>query len=176
MSTLASFYLCHVLVSVVQYRLVEYRKLVIFRIENISYVIILYRFIFVHFTPYESILTRKFFNALIFLYSITRVNSTAMDDDVEQYEAMFCVRSYHIYKDVWRAAVGEDLECEGETSSAHDTKEGHVISILIKRSNGTLQSAKMAADAEDDNRRLLRRVRSLMVRTDLTSVKISYQI
>ena len=35
------------------------------------------------------------------------------------------------------------------------TKEGHVISILIKRSNATSRSAKMAAEAEDDNRRLL---------------------
>ena len=46
-----------------------------------------------------------------------------------------------IYKDVWRATVGEDLECERETSNAHDrypvavTKEGRVNSILIKRLN-----------------------------------------
>ena len=66
-----------------------------------------------------------------------------MDDDMEQYEAVFCVQGYHIYKGVWRTAVGEDLECERVTSNAHDsyavavTKEGCVISILIKRSNGT---------------------------------------
>ena len=65
-----------------------------------------------------------------------------MDDDVEQYEAVFCVRGYHVYKDVWRAAVGEDLECERETSNAHDryavavTKESHVISILISAPMG----------------------------------------
>ena len=93
---------------------------------------------------------------------------------MEQYEAVFCVRGYHIYKDVWRAVVGEDLECERETSNAHNryaaavTKEGCVISILIKRSNGTSRSARMAAEAEDDNRRSLRRVHLLMVRTDRT--------
>ena len=153
---------------------VEYRSLVILRIGNISYVIILYRFIFVHRSLYEKFLTRKLLNAVNFVDRRTRVNSNAMDDDVEQYETVFFVRGYHIYKDVWRAAEGEDLECERETNNTHDTyavavtKEGRVISILIKRYNGTLRSAKMAAEAEDDNRRLLRSLRSLMVLTDPT--------
>ena len=104
----------------------------------------------------------KFFSALNFLYFITSVNSNAMDDNVEQYEAVFFMQGYHIYKDVWRAAVVEDLRCERETSNAHDRyavavmKEDRVISLLIKCSNGTSRSAKMAAEAEDDNRRLLR--------------------
>ena len=98
----------------------------------------------------------KFFNALKFLYCITHVNSNTMDDDVEQYEAVFCVRGYHVYKDVRRAAVGEDLECKRETRNAHDRyavavmKEGCVISILIKRFNGTSRSMKIAAEAGDD--------------------------
>ena len=82
-----------------------------------------------------------------------------MDDDVEQYEAVFCVRGYQVYKNAWRADVGKDLECKRETSNAHDryavavTKEGHMISILIECSNGTSRSAKIAAEAEDDKRR-----------------------
>ena len=80
---------------------------------------------------------------------------------MEQNEAVFCVRGYHVYKDVWKAAVGKDLECERET---------------IERCNRTSRSAKMAADAEDDNRRLLRRVGSVMVHKDPTSVKCSYRI
>ena len=71
---------------------------------------------------------------------------------------MFCVRGYHVYKDVPMAAVGEDLECERETINAHDrydvavTKESCVISILIKHSNGTSRSVKIAVEVEDDNR------------------------
>ena len=27
----------------------------------------------------------------------------------------FCIRSYHIYKEIWEAAAGEVLMCERET-------------------------------------------------------------
>ena len=95
---------------------------------------------------------------------------------------MFGMRGYHIYKDVWRTAVGEDVECERDTNNAHDryavavTKKGRVISILIKCSNRTMRSEKMAAEAKDDNRRSLSRIHSLMVCMDPTSLKISYRI
>ena len=120
---------------------------------------------------------QKFINAINFLYRITRVNSNTMDDNVEQYEAVFCKRGYHVYKVVWRAAAGKDLGCERETSNAHDRyavavmKKGCVISILIKRSNGTSRFVKTTAEVQDDNRRSLRRVCLLMVRMDPTRSK-----
>ena len=31
-----------------------------------------------------------------------------------------CSGGYHVYQDVWRAAVGEDLACDRETSNDGD--------------------------------------------------------
>ena len=36
----------------------------------------------------------------------------------ELIERCCCVRGYHVYKEVWEAAVGEVLICEGEPDSA----------------------------------------------------------
>ena len=31
-----------------------------------------------------------------------------------------CVRGYHVYKDVWNAALGEELQCQRETGNSSD--------------------------------------------------------
>ena len=31
-----------------------------------------------------------------------------------------CVRGYHVYKDIWEAAIGEELPCERETRNTND--------------------------------------------------------
>ena len=34
---------------------------------------------------------------------------------VEELVFKLCVGSYHVYKDIWEAAIGEELPCEWET-------------------------------------------------------------
>ena len=36
---------------------------------------------------------------------------------METYEREFCVRGYHVYKDTWEVAIGEELECMCEQSN-----------------------------------------------------------
>ena len=40
---------------------------------------------------------------------------------VTQYQKAFCVREYHIYKDIWEAAVGEIVVCILEPGNFHDS-------------------------------------------------------
>ena len=42
---------------------------------------------------------------------------TAME---ESFKRNCCIRGYHIYKEVWEAAVGELLVCEREPENASD--------------------------------------------------------
>ena len=50
-----------------------------------------------------------------------------------------CVRSYHVYKDVWAAVVGEDLVCRRERENSHDfyvlsvMKDCVVVSLLPRK-------------------------------------------
>ena len=50
-----------------------------------------------------------------------------------------CVRGYHVYIDVWDAAIGEELDCQREPSNANDryavavVKSGVVVSHLPKK-------------------------------------------
>ena len=37
-----------------------------------------------------------------------------------EYQLQRCVRGYHIYKEEWEAAVGEELKCEREKNNAKD--------------------------------------------------------
>ena len=37
-----------------------------------------------------------------------------------KYQLQWCVRGYHIYKEEWEAAVGEELKCEREKNNAKD--------------------------------------------------------
>ena len=38
----------------------------------------------------------------------------------EFFERNCCIRGYHVYKEVWEAAVGEALVCEREPENASD--------------------------------------------------------
>ena len=38
----------------------------------------------------------------------------------ELFEGNCCIRGYHVYKEVWEAAVGESLVCEREPKNASD--------------------------------------------------------
>ena len=33
---------------------------------------------------------------------------------MEEFERDSCIRGYHVYKEIWQAAVGEELECDRE--------------------------------------------------------------
>ena len=50
-----------------------------------------------------------------------------------------CVRGYHVYIDVWDAAIGEELDCQREPSNANDryavavVKSGVVVGHLPKK-------------------------------------------
>ena len=37
-----------------------------------------------------------------------------------------CVGGYHVYKDIWEAAIGELLQCERET---RNTKDRYVVAV-----------------------------------------------
>ena len=39
---------------------------------------------------------------------------------MEEFEKPCCIRGYHIYQEVWAAAVGEELVCERETDNSYD--------------------------------------------------------
>ena len=51
-----------------------------------------------------------------------------------------CVRGYHLYKNIWEAAIGEELQCERETRNTKDRyavavkKDGMVVGHLPKTS------------------------------------------
>ena len=36
------------------------------------------------------------------------------------FEKRSCVRGYHVYKDVWAAAIGEKFVCKTERNNRHD--------------------------------------------------------
>ena len=37
-----------------------------------------------------------------------------------------CVRGYHVYKDIWVAAIGKELPCEQET---RNTKDRYAVAV-----------------------------------------------
>ena len=39
---------------------------------------------------------------------------------METQEIECCIRGYHVYQDIWEAAVDEELVCRPERSNAHD--------------------------------------------------------
>ena len=45
-----------------------------------------------------------------------------------EYQLQWCVRGYHIYKEEWEAAVGEELKCEREKNNAKDSYAVVVVS------------------------------------------------
>ena len=57
---------------------------------------------------------------------------------MEELSRLSCVRGYHVYQDVWDAAIGEILTCEREPSNSQDRyavavkKEGSIVGHLPK--------------------------------------------
>ena len=76
-------------------------------------------------------------------------------EKMEDYERDLCVRGFHVYRDIWEAAVGEVLDCEREPGNAKDryavavkknaTVIGHLpkkiscVSSLFLRRGGSIQ-------------------------------------
>ena len=58
---------------------------------------------------------------------------------METFRQESCVRGYHIYKEHWEAAIGEELQCQRERGNAADAyavsvvKEGSIIGHLPQR-------------------------------------------
>ena len=58
---------------------------------------------------------------------------------MEEFERACCIRGYHEYKEVWEAAVGEELVCEREPQNAHDryavavTRRGIIVGHLPRK-------------------------------------------
>ena len=54
-------------------------------------------------------------------------------------ERVCCVCGYHVYMDVWDAAIGEELDCQREPSNANDccaatvVRSGIVVGHLLKK-------------------------------------------
>ena len=48
-----------------------------------------------------------------------RVSYYADSDKMDTYERACCLRGYHIFKDAWKAAVGEELARERETNKRY---------------------------------------------------------
>ena len=47
-------------------------------------------------------------------------------EDVSKHEAASSIRGYHIYRDIWTAAIGEELDCVRESGSMRDRYAGAV--------------------------------------------------
>ena len=45
-------------------------------------------------------------------------------------EVNFCVRGYHVYKDIWAAAIGEELVCGREPTNMADR---YAVAVLNKK-------------------------------------------
>ena len=58
---------------------------------------------------------------------------------METFQMESCVRGYHIYKELWEATIGENLECQRERDNPSDTyavavkKGGTVVGHLPRR-------------------------------------------
>ena len=39
---------------------------------------------------------------------------------MEEFERTCCIRGYHVYREIWEAAVGEELMCAREPHNSHD--------------------------------------------------------
>ena len=50
---------------------------------------------------------------------------------MDTYEKACCLRGYHIFKDTWKAPVGEELACEREANKPKDRYAVFVYILLI---------------------------------------------
>ena len=60
------------------------------------------------------------------LGSTTKFFNTCENGHVRD-RLQWCVRGYHIYKEEWEAAVGEELKCEREKNNA---KDPHAVAVV----------------------------------------------
>ena len=44
-----------------------------------------------------------------------------------------CIRGYHVYKDIWNATIGEELECVRESDNPADR-----YAVAMKKDNETV--------------------------------------
>ena len=42
-----------------------------------------------------------------------------------------CVRGYHIYRELWEAAIGEDLACQRERGNATDAYAARTVALYF---------------------------------------------
>lgn len=58
---------------------------------------------------------------------------------MEEFEVPWCIRGYHIYKDIWHAAIGQHLSCRREPDNTSDRyavaviKDGIIIGHLPRK-------------------------------------------
>ena len=77
----------------------------------------------------------EFFVHLL-LYKISTDQGTcACISCMEVFERDCCIRSYHVYNEIWRVAIGEKLECD-------KNQKNHVITIAKNR-HGNLNYSSM---------------------------------
>ena len=48
---------------------------------------------------------------------------------MEEFEVSSCIRGYHVYKDTWDAATGEELACEREV---HNTQDRYAVAVKME--------------------------------------------
>ena len=61
---------------------------------------------------------------------------------METFESESCVRGYHIYQELWEAAIGEDLECQRERGNTADAYAVSVLSEGIEEDSDPLGSGR----------------------------------
>ena len=58
---------------------------------------------------------------------------------METFEMESCVRGYHIYKEIWEAVVGEELQCQRDRVNSSDNyavsvkREGIIVGHLLRK-------------------------------------------
>ena len=57
--------------------------------------------------------------------------STRVKMAMYEYQLQWCVRGYHIYKEEWETAVGEELKCEREKNNAKDPYAVAVVHKIV---------------------------------------------
>ena len=72
---------------------------------------------------------KRDFSLKIFSYVILE-RSRAYMHAMEELGRDCCIRGYHVYKETWRAAIGEELECDREPGNSSDR-----YAVAVKRSS-----------------------------------------
>ena len=75
-----------------------------------------YTLIFIH----VSTVVWEIFVQLLLLKFSTGQGTCACISWMEAFERDCCIRGYHVYKEIWQAAIGEELECDKEPDNSCD--------------------------------------------------------